>query len=111
MQTPVRISVLFFELPQESSAHLLAAKAQFWHNPDYVALLKQTEEILGGKQVNWPFFNCWFLSVPQLLVLLDDVHDVEAFRAVFFSKRAMTLDVADLYYFHSRYGQAQQQSK
>jgi hypothetical protein len=75
------------------------------------ALLKQTEEILGGKQVNWPFFNCWFLSVPQLLVLLDDVHDVEAFRAVFFSKRAMTLDVADLYYFHSRYGQAQQQSK
>ena len=75
------------------------------------ALWKQTEEILGGKQVNWPFFNCWFLSVPQLLVLLDDVNDVDAFRAVFFSKRAMTLDVADLYYFHSRYGQAQQQPK
>jgi hypothetical protein len=44
------------------------------------ALQKQTAELLGGKQVHWPFHNCWFLSVPQLLVLLDDVNDCEAFR-------------------------------
>lgn len=75
------------------------------------ALRNQTEELLDGKQVPWPFYNCWFLSVPQLLVLLDDVHDVQAFHHVFFSKRGMTLDVSDLYYFHSRYGKVQQQPK
>src|SRR5262249_32537483 len=34
----------------------------------------------GETQLDQPFFHCWFLSVPQLLVALDDVRDAQGLR-------------------------------
>jgi len=31
----------------------------------------------GARQLDQPFFHCWFLSVPQLLVALDGVSDAQ----------------------------------
>jgi hypothetical protein len=45
-----------------------------------------------------PFFNCWFLSVPQLLILLDRVNSPDDFRKELWSTRNYTLSTSDFYY-------------
>ncbi|WP_205520821.1 hypothetical protein [Propylenella binzhouense] len=50
------------------------------------------------EQVEHPFFNCWFMSVPQLLILLDGVSDAAGFRAALWTCRHITTGSADLYY-------------
>jgi hypothetical protein len=44
------------------------------------------------------FFNCWFLSVPQLLILLDQVNSPDDFRKELWSTRHLTLSTSDFYY-------------
>lgn len=45
-----------------------------------------------------PFFNCWFLSLPQLLVLLDDVHTSDDFKEQLWRTRSITHGSQDFYY-------------
>jgi hypothetical protein len=52
----------------------------------------------GQREVNQPFFNCWFLSVPQLLVLLDGVTDAAGFKAALWSCRHVVTGSSDLYF-------------
>lgn len=47
---------------------------------------------------NQPFFNCWFLSVPQILVLLDEVTDAEGFERALWSTRHVTHGSGDFYF-------------
>ncbi|MGO3868918.1 MAG: hypothetical protein ACTJH7_02475 [Alcaligenes sp.] len=49
-------------------------------------------------QIDQPFFNCWFLSVPQLLILLDGVTNVAGFKKALWSCRHFTTGSSDLYY-------------
>lgn len=44
-----------------------------------------------------PFFNCWFLSVPQMLVLLDDVDSLEAFQKSLWATRHVNFGTSDFY--------------
>lgn len=52
----------------------------------------------GKSEVHQPFFNCWFISVPQLLILLDDVTDSESFRKAIWNCRHTTTGTSNLYY-------------
>ncbi|OCX21920.1 MULTISPECIES: hypothetical protein [Pseudomonas] len=52
----------------------------------------------GGSDVRQPFFHCWFLSVPQLLVLLDNVTDSAGFRQALWSCRHVATGSSDLYF-------------
>ena len=52
----------------------------------------------GEKEINQPFFNCWFLSVPQLLVLLDGVQGADAFKNSLWQTRHISTSSYDLYY-------------
>ncbi|MBR7971942.1 hypothetical protein KDX01_02265 [Burkholderia vietnamiensis] len=55
----------------------------------------------AGKPSNWqPFFNSWFLSVPQLLVLLDDVRGCEDFDSELNRTRHLTMGTRDFYFEH-----------
>jgi hypothetical protein len=45
-----------------------------------------------------PFFNCWFMSIPQLLIMLDEVSDAETFRTTVWSYRHMVTGTSDLYF-------------
>ena len=45
-----------------------------------------------------PFFNCWFLSLPQLLVLLDDVFTSDDFKEQLWLTRSVTHGSQDFYY-------------
>lgn len=58
--------------------------------------------VQAGKPAQWrPFFNCWFLSVPQFLVLLDEVTDAEEFDKALNLTRRMTTGSRDFYFdFH-----------
>lgn len=68
-----------------------------------VAIRKQVAALYPGqKEVNQPFFNCWFLSVPQLLVLLDGVTDGASFRAELWSCRHVVTGSSDFYFDLSR---------
>jgi hypothetical protein len=52
-----------------------------------------------GRPESWrPFFNCWFLSIPQFLMLLDGVNDAEQFDAELMRTRHMTLGTKDFYF-------------
>lgn len=45
-----------------------------------------------------PFFNCVFLSVPQLLVLLDDVDSAEAFESAISTVLHVSFSSGDVYF-------------
>jgi hypothetical protein len=66
------------------------------------ALVEIREQVValhsGQTQVNQPFFNCWFLSAPQLLVLLDGVTDSAGFRAALWSCRHVVTGSSDIYF-------------
>jgi hypothetical protein len=67
------------------------------------ALLGELREQLkilhpGETNLDRPFFHCWFLSVPQLLVLLDGVHCAEDFRQALWKTRHLVTGSADFYY-------------
>lgn len=44
-----------------------------------------------------PFYNCWFLSVPQLLVILDKVDSNDDFKQEIFRTRSVTTGCLDFY--------------
>lgn len=44
------------------------------------------------------FFDCWFLSVPQFLILLDDVIDAESLHRELSRTRHITYSTKDFYY-------------
>jgi hypothetical protein len=52
----------------------------------------------GAADLDQPFFHCWFLSVPQLLVLLDGVQGAEAFKQALWKTRHVVTGSADFYY-------------
>lgn len=67
---------------------------------DALIEIRDQVEILFPDQVSarQPFFNCWFLSVPQLLVLLDDVTDNVSFKAALWNCRHTTTGSSDFYF-------------
>ncbi|GEB43688.1 hypothetical protein GCM10007872_32310 [Gluconobacter sphaericus NBRC 12467] len=52
----------------------------------------------GEPVVNQPFFHCWFLSVPQLLVLLDDVTSGAGFKDALWKSRHIVTGSSDFYF-------------
>lgn len=68
-----------------------------------LAHLSQQFEILGQekKMIANPFFHCWFLSIPQLLVVLDGVQGPEAFKKSLMSSSAITTGSQDFYAEHA----------
>jgi hypothetical protein len=52
----------------------------------------------GQEKINQPFFNCWFLSVPQLLILLDGVTDAAGFKSALWSCRNLVTGSSDFYF-------------
>jgi hypothetical protein len=48
-----------------------------------------------------PFFHCWFLSVPQLLVLLDSVKSNDDFRSALWQTRHVWTGSLDFYADHA----------
>ena len=52
----------------------------------------------GQATIKQPFFNCWFISLPCLLILLDGVTDVDGFKTSLWSCRHMITGSSDLYF-------------
>lgn len=62
-------------------------------------ICNQVAELYPGQnEIREPFFNCWFISVPQLLILLDGVTDAVGFKAALWSCRHFTTGSSDLYF-------------
>ena len=63
------------------------------------AIRKQNEFLYPADGVHRrPHFNCWFFSLPQLLVLLDEVDGPEAFRNALWATRNLGNGSGDLYF-------------
>lgn len=63
----------------------------------------QVAEMYPGQyELSQPFFNCWFLSLPQMLVLLDDVSDAASFLNELWQTRHITMGTSDFYFEFSR---------
>jgi hypothetical protein len=50
------------------------------------------------KELDRPFFHCWFLSLPQLLVLLDGVQGEEEFKNALWKTRHIVTGSSDFYF-------------
>jgi len=62
-------------------------------------LLNQELYNVRGKPERWrPFFNCWFLSVPQVLLLLDGILGAGQFADELRRTRSFTMGTRDFYY-------------
>lgn len=80
------------------------------HDPSYAARFNAINDSLeqireqfatahqGETEIRLPFFNCWFISVPQLLILLDKVNDANSFRDALWNCRHLTTGTSDLYF-------------
>lgn len=80
------------------------------HDPVYAKRFKAINDALqeirkqysathaGKVEVHQPFFNCWFMSIPQFLILLDEVTDAETFRSALWSCRHIVTGTSDLYF-------------
>lgn len=66
------------------------------------ALVEIREQVaalyVGQKEVRQPFFHCWYLSVPQVLVLLDNVTDGASFKSALWSCRHIVTGSSDFYF-------------
>lgn len=122
-RTVVRIALSLFNYGgfQDRSVLRQVLSAQLWtsyaaSNPDRAEtvtkvnnklsdLRKLNEELyaLAGKPAQWhPFHDCWFLSVPQFLLLLDEVNRPEDFERELRRTRAMTFGTRDFAYEYCR---------
>ena len=54
-----------------------------------------------GVDVKRPFFHCWFLSVPQILVVLDGVSGAEEFKKALWRTRHFSSGTSDFYHQHA----------
>jgi len=52
----------------------------------------------GKTEVHAPFFHCWFLSIPQLLVLLDGVTGSDEFKKALWQTRSLASGTSDFYH-------------
>jgi Holliday junction resolvase-like predicted endonuclease len=55
----------------------------------------------GAAALDQPFFHCWFLSVPQLLVLLDGVDGAEDLKQALWKTRHLVTGSSDFYHDHA----------
>jgi D-Tyr-tRNAtyr deacylase len=70
-------------------------------NQKVTALRDLNEKLfrLDGSPSPWqPFFNCWFLSVPQFLMMLDAYSGVEPFFKELRRTRHLSLSSRDFYF-------------
>ena len=49
-----------------------------------------------GKQFS-QFANCWFLSLPQMLIVLDDAIDAQSFQQALWTTRSLSHGTLDFY--------------
>lgn len=54
-----------------------------------------------GTTMRQPFFHCWFLSLPQMLVMLDDVNSADGFWTALSSTRHVSTGSGDFYFDYS----------
>lgn len=52
---------------------------------------------LDTKKANNPFYNCWFLSLPQLLIILDNVNSSDDLKRELWITRSMSTSSMDFY--------------
>ena len=72
-------------------------------NKSLEALRRQTAALHPDQaEIPQPFFHCWFLSVPQILVLLDEVEGAEALRQALWKTRHVVTGSSDFYFDHAR---------
>lgn len=63
---------------------------------------EQSKLLYGAEMVNNPFMHCWFLSLPQLLLVLEGVDGPEAFRNAMLVNRHLIMNTQDFYYEYSQ---------
>jgi hypothetical protein len=67
-------------------------------NDSVAHLNKEAEALVNlGKQPQELFFNCWSLSVPQLLLLLDGINDPAGFMNRLKRFKHVTFHTLDFY--------------
>jgi hypothetical protein len=92
----------FLEATMNASFTPAAANLNKKFNEFNQSLVEIREQVAalypGQKEINQPFFNCWFLSVSQLLILLDGVTDGASFRAALWSCRHVVTGSSDFYF-------------
>lgn len=78
----------------EKSINSLNRAAEDWK--------EQSKLLYGTEMINNPFMHCWFLSVPQLLLILDGVDGPEAFGNAMRVNRHLIMNTQDFYYEYSQ---------
>lgn len=59
-------------------------------------------ELFGPGSITNPFINCWFLSIPQLLLILDGVDTPTSFSQAMVVNRHLVMNTQDFYYEYFR---------
>jgi hypothetical protein len=71
--------------------------------------LAKLNNLSSNNANNSPFFNSWFLSVPQLLVLLDNVNSNDSLKTELWKIRSVSASTLDFYFEYSLFGRGDRQ--
>ncbi|AQR69838.1 hypothetical protein BZG29_17040 [Janthinobacterium sp. LM6] len=99
----VLMGFLHSQMEAEYSVSAPQYKEDFEKLAKLLAKFKKVEAQLHAMQPESvaPFYHCWFLSVPQLLILLDEAHDAESFWRAWSSTRGIHMGTLDFYWEHA----------
>lgn len=81
------------------------------YDDDFIKLKEKTDQLqIQSKElatydesyIKFPFFSCWFLSLPQLLILIDDSSSNDSFVNQIRKVKSVSFQSLDFYYEYSK---------
>lgn len=101
----VLMGFLHSQMEAEYSVSASQYEDEFKKLAKLLAKFKEVESQLYAMQPESlaPFHHCWFLSVPQLLILLDETSDAQSFWETLRSTRGIHMGTLNFYYEHARF--------
>ncbi|MEG5061015.1 hypothetical protein QUB60_24750 [Microcoleus sp. A2-C5] len=92
------LSTSSIDAPDSANAKEVIDKSEI--NKTLPKFLKQHEDLksLNPRQEQFPFYDCWFLSLPQFLILIDDLSEKKSIKKLLHTTKYISTTSLNFYF-------------
>ncbi len=92
------LSTSSIDAPDSANAKEVIDKSEI--NKTLPKFLKQHEDLksLNPRQEQFPFYDCWFLSLPQFLILIDDLSEEKSIKELLHTTKYISTTSLNFYF-------------
>jgi len=92
------LSTSSIDAPDSANAKEVIDKSEI--NKTLPKFLKQHEDLksLNPRQEQFPFYDCWFLSLPQFLILIDDLSEKKSIKKLLDKTKYISTNSLNFYF-------------